>query len=363
MPRSSNDPAEQVRKHAKEGGGQSRPLPLLIPSGSTLLNLALTDTPNGGWCSGTVANLIGDSSSGKTIEAFTMFAEVAHDPRFDDYDLIYDEPEAANQFDMVRMFGQKTADRIVAPRLSNDSEPAASDNIQEFEVNVLRAVRADKPCIYVLDSLDSLTSIEEVEQAETRAKAIVAGKELKGSYGMTKPKFMSEMLRRIVREFEKTKSLLIIISQTRDNTDPMSFEKNTRAGGRALKFYCTYEVWLSRLGKIKNDKLKRVIGNEVRAKVSKNKLTGKVREVDFSIYYDIGVDDVGSCVDWLKEEQFWTGSNAKLDTQGFCDSMSRDKIIKWVEDNGKEPALREYVGQAWAEIEEELKLDRKRRYV
>jgi len=364
MPRLSNSPAEQVRRHSREQGGKDTcPAPLLIPTGSTLLDLALTDGVNGGWCTGKVANLIGDSSSGKTILAFTMFAEAVRDPRFKDYRLIYDDTEAANLFDMTRMFGKATADRIEAPRYLKGGEAASSETVQEFQMHVMTALAKGTPFIYVLDSLDALTSSEEQKLAKEANKATEAGKEIKGSYGMNKAKKLSEILRLIVRDISKTKSFILIISQTRDNIDPMSFEKRVRAGGKALKFYCTYEVWLALVGKIKNDQWKKTIGNNVRAKATKNKLTGKVREIEFSVYYDIGVDDIGSCIDWLREENFWTGSNAKLDTQGFCDSMSRDKIIKWVENNNKEEELREFVRLAWEESEAALKLDRKRRYV
>jgi len=73
----------------------------LIPSGCTVLNLACSDDPTGAFTPGHMVNLIGDSSTGKTFLALTMLADIAHNSLFDDYRLIHDDVEEANEFDMV----------------------------------------------------------------------------------------------------------------------------------------------------------------------------------------------------------------------------------------------------------------------
>ena len=72
----------------------------LIPTGSTLLNCACSDLHTGGYGIGKITNLIGDSSSGKSLLALTSFAEVAMYTRYDDYRLIYDDVEAALEFNL-----------------------------------------------------------------------------------------------------------------------------------------------------------------------------------------------------------------------------------------------------------------------
>ena len=76
-----------------------------IPTGSTLLNCAISDDPFGGFKIGKIANLVGDSSAGKSMLAVTCLAEVAMYSRFDQFRLIYDEPEAAMEFNMNHLFG------------------------------------------------------------------------------------------------------------------------------------------------------------------------------------------------------------------------------------------------------------------
>jgi len=183
--------------------------------------------------------------------------------------------------------------------------------------------------------------------------------------GMQKAKHMSIMLRLIAGALKKTNSLLIIISQTRDNLDPMSFTKKKRSGGRALEFYCSYESWLAVTGKITtkvNDKL-RMLGITTRVKISKNKFNGKIREIDLPIYYDLGIDDVGSCVDFLVSEGRWAKSaSGNIDAKDLHLVLSRNKLISKIENDGLVSALHNTVEDEWKSIEEKIKLDRKPRY-
>lgn len=350
---------KSVQKHAvTKQAPKAKSRHNLINSGCTLLNLACSDDPYGAYPAGTMIHMAGDSSSGKTILAMTTFAEQSHRKSFDSYKFVYDDVEAANAFDMERLFGEKAAKRIQAPR---HDEP--SDCIEDFQANILRFVREEKPMIYVLDSFDALTSDMEVDKADKAATARDKGQESKGSYGMEKAKIGGQILRMVCRKIKKTESLLMIISQIRDNTDPMSMQKRSVSGGRALKFYASIQVWLSLGEKIKSHD--RVIGVTCIAKVMKNKVTGKLREVEFPIYYDYGVDDIGACVDFLVTEKVWEKKKGEsvitaLDPIPF--KGVRSKLIKHIEENGLEKVLRTETGRVWNMVEDSLKLGRKPKY-
>jgi recombination protein RecA len=316
---------------------------LYLPTGSTLLNLALSDRVRGGWPMGKVVNLIGDSSSGKTFEALTALAEACQNPAFDNYHLILDDVECANEFDVARLFGKRLASRLESPAHGN------SDVIEDWEDNVLTAL--ENPCIYVLDSFDALTSEEETERTESNRQKRRAGKETDASYGTEKPKFASSLLRRIKSKVKKHDSLVIIISQTRDNIG-WGVNPKTRSGGRALKFYSTVELWASCEKKVESRG--RMIGVNVKVKISKNKLTGKLRDVRFPIYYEYGVDDIGSCIEFLLEEK------ARPDWLPVSKRLS--SMIAWVENNDMEDRLRREVGRVWEAIEESIRLQRKSKY-
>ena len=331
----------------------------LIPTGSTMLNLTLSDSTKGGWQKGKIANLIGDSSSGKTFLALSTLAECCYNPDFDNYRLIYDDVEAASEFDLRELFGD-LADRIEPPARDEDGEPVYSNFIQDFHYFVLDALEDGRPFIYILDSLDALDAKEDQEKIKEQRDAHRKGTKAKGTYGMAKAKGMSSMLRNIKRGLKDTDSFLLIVSQVRENLDPMSFAKKKRAGGKALKFYCTHEVWMSHIQAKKSKGL--VIGTSTHLKCTKNKLTGKVRESQFEIFYDYGIDDIGSMVDFLVDVGVWKKKKASIVADGLGITASRKKLIQEIEENGLQSSVREMCGQAWLEREKAVRLKRKRKY-
>lgn len=329
----------------------------LISTGSTLLNLALSDSPDGGFSMGKMVNIVGDSNSGKTLLALSICAEMAKHKRFDKHRFIFDDVEAANEFDLSKMFGVSVASRIEPPSVDEEGGSKYSDTIQDFQVNISRALSNKVPFIWILDSFDAMTSEEEKGRIQDKLK----GKDVGGTYGMNKPKIIGETLRMIIRDLKKTASLLIIISQTRDNINPMSFEKKTRSGGRALKFYATHEMWLAVGEKFKSRD--RIIGVESKVKITKNKLTGKVRQVSFPVYYDYGIDDIGSCIDFMVEEKFWHMNKQTIDAVDLELKGTRQYLINQIEKNNLESELKKVMAFSWTSIEDSLKLKRKPKYL
>ena len=335
---------------------------ILIPSGSIMLNLACSNTHRGAYELGRMVNLIGDSGTGKTYLALEMMAQCAERRAFKNHRLIYDDPEHALSMDIPGLFGRKLADRLIAP---ND-EPVldcgqASYTMEEFEYNFMRALK-EGPCIYVLDSFDALTCEQDLEKVAERHEAYEKGKEVAGSYNMAKAKLASQVLRNVVSLIDNSDSFLFIISQTRDNITPGSFEKRTRSGGKALKFYASHEIWLACTGKLKQavNKKQRVIGQQLRAKVSKNKLTGAFREVDFDFRHGYGCDDIASALEFLLQENAISGSSKNL-TWGRC-SGTFSKVVSMIEDDGLEAQLFNDVQETWPDVEERLKPKRKPKY-
>ena len=324
----------------------------LIPTGSTLLNLACSDQLDGGWVLGKLVNLIGDSSSGKTLLGLTMFAEMNKLKHFDNHRFIFDDAEQALEFDIERLFGQEVGDRL---------EIQPSNTVQDFFSSVYSLIDVNEPFIYLLDSLDALTSEEEIDRIEKRIGATEAQrKKMKGSYKTEKAKTLSEMLRIIVGGLKYTDSLVVIISQTRDNIGVTFGSKKTRRGGRALRFYSSHEIWLAIESRIYLKK--RETGINVVASITKNKLTGKRRKINFPIYYDYGLDDIDSCINFLIKEGVWSKKGRIIKTNGFVNDGSLKKVIKRIAQQDKEHSLAIETTKAWLAIEESLNPRRKPKF-
>lgn len=331
----------------------------LVPTGSTTFNLECSGRIEGAFALGKIVNLIGDSSAGKTIFGFTVFAECSLLPRFDDYRFIYDDVETANEFDLSYLFGTAVEQRI--------EQDVRSSTIESFNDNVARALEGNKPFIYILDSFDALTSEAATEKDAENRKAREKGNQTKGSYGDGKAKKASEFFAQRTQDLHDKDSVLIIISQTRDNIGfGAMFTPKTRSGGKALKFYSFHEIWLATQKKEKAGK--RTVVTNIQAKITKNKLTGSHGEAYFPILFDYGVDNISSCINFLVDEGGWTGTKSALDTKGFVPmkdtnkKRSKKEVIEYIEDNNLENGLFQLCQKTYDSVMEKLTPKRKRRY-
>ena len=338
-----------------------------VSTGSTLLNLACSDHPDCGFFKGAYYYLVGDSTSGKTWLSLSCFAEACLNSHFRDYRLIFDDVEGGAMMDMAYYFGERVAKRLESPALSQRKGPINSDTVESFYYHISDLIKDGRPFIYVLDSQDSLTSEFSSVKFAKQKKAAEEGEEAAGSYGDGKAKYHSEHLRLILAGLRKTESILLILGQTRDNIG-MGFDPKTRSGGRALRFYANLEIWTSVAGKIKKviKSKERTIGVKCLAEVKKNRFTGKTgkdRAVQIPIYYSLGIDDIGSCVDFLVSENHWPKTKEKgIDAHDLLIHAQRGDLIRQIEEDSLERKLRDITGKVWQEIEDQCQVPRKRRY-
>lgn len=328
-----------------------------VSSGSTELNMAITGKPNRGYAKGSYTLVVGDSSAGKTILALTMLAEMANNPEFDNYTLVYDATtEDGAQMDIKAMFGSRFASRVRMVR---------SSTAEEFYYNVDDLIDSGEPFAYVCDSENGLDSEAATKKFKDQKNAHRKGKEVPGSYGDGKARIHSQNIRRVTNEIRKTGSVLVMLSQTRDNIDPMSFETKTRSGGKALRFYAQVEYWIALKQRItvsvrgKN----RQIGIVSTCQVKRTRYTGKVRQADVVIYYSVGIDHVEGSIRYLINEGHWKGNGASVTAPEFKFSGRISDLISKIQDKGQEKDLALIVTEVWRDIEERCNVVRKRRYM
>lgn len=337
----------------------------LLGTGSTLLNLACSGSIEGGFLAGHYYFFVGDTTSGKTWLSLTCFAEATLKPEvWGDYRFIYDGAEFGALMDIGKYFGKEVAKRMEPPEGSRMT-PIYSQTVEEMYYHIDDALEKGRPFVYVQDSQDALSSSAEQRKFAELKKAHRRGKDSTGSWGDNKAKVHSANIRKLMGPLKDSGSILIILNQTRDSFD--IFSPSSYSGGRALKFYATLQLWSSvrrRLKKTVRGK-ERQVGIVAKVAVKKNRLTGKERMVEIPIYNSHGMDDVGSCIDYLVDEKFWvkSGSNSVcVKGLGPEQVMKRDAIIRMTEEDGAEDDLRELVGKVWEEIESASAVKRKRRY-
>lgn len=335
-----------------------------LSTGCSVLNLACTGELEGGLIPGHYYLVCGDSSSGKTFLGMTILAEAANNRMFDNYRLIYDNPEGGALMDVSRFFGTSVASRLEPAAVDEQGMPRSSTTVQEFYYHVDDWLDSGKPFVAVLDSQDCLTTDEESSRFEEQKKAFRRGKDTAGSYGDNKAKLHSANLRRLMGPLRDTGSILVILNQSRDSFDP--FNPDAYSGGRALLFYATLQLWSKSGGAIKRvvRGKERQLGIYSKVRVKKNRVTGRDRSVKIRIYHSYGIDDVGTMVDYLVSEGYWKESGGVLEVTGLGPDFKgkTEQVIERIENEGLVDDLKALVKSTWLEVEKACEVRRKRRY-
>lgn len=326
-----------------------------------------------GFAPGTINNIIGDKSAGKSFLKNEIIAKNYSVCKKSKLPLKYfsDDTESGDTFDTANLYG---FDVHPTGRKIGKIEVCDSETVESLEAQMSSfwdQVDEGEMSIYAVDSLDGLSDASKKKEAAKRMSQLAAGKEVKddGSYGTAMAKFLSQSLfKNQHKQIKRSQGLALIVSQTREKLNAAPFQsKLSVSGGSALTFYCHTRVVLSTLAKIK--KGGKIIGAVVRLETIKSKTPRPYRSCVFSLYFEYGIDNIGSNLDYLydlrndrgdlvssvcnsiswdtKEEknfrtlQAWLKSTG-LDVQAKKDakldgvSLSKDWILEWIQ---KDPEL------------------------
>ena len=286
----------------------------VIPSGSIGLDLALGV---GGYPRGRVIEIYGPESSGKTTLAIHAIAE-------------------AQKSGGIAAFidAEHAFDRFYAKKLGVDienlyiSQPDNGEQALEITDHLIRSGAID---IIVIDSVAALTPKAEIEG------------EMGDSKMGLQARLMSQALRKLTANINRTNTTCFFINQLREKIGVMFGNPETTTGGNALKFYASVRIDIRRIGQLKEGE--DVQGNRTRAKVVKNKLAPPFRKAEFDILYGQGISRTGELIDMgveldiLKKSGSWFSYGETRLGQG------RDAVKNLLRDN---PELSD-------EIEEKIK--------
>ena len=252
-----------------------------ISTGSTMLDLAISNRPDGGIAVGRITELNGLESSGKSLIGAHVLAETQKKGGV----AVYIDTETAVSTDFLEAIGVDVESMLY---LHLETVEDIFSAIEEIVAKV-RESDKDRLVTILVDSLAAATTKVELE-AEFD----------KDGWATSKAIILSKAMRKITQMIGRQRVALVFTNQLRVKLGAMFGDPYTTSGGKALPFHASTRIRLKNKGQIKDNK-KNVIGMTILAQVIKNRLGPPLRKAEFPLYFESGVDDEGSWLQVLKD--------------------------------------------------------------
>ena len=239
-----------------------------VDTGSYVFNALVSGSIFGGVSGNKITAIAGESSTGKTFFSLAVVKNFL-DSNPDGYCLYFDT-EAAITKSLLESRGVDTSRTVVVNVVT----------IEEFRTRALKAVdiylkssvEDRKPCMFVLDSLGMLSTDKEIKDA-------LDDKQVRD---MTKSQLVKGAFRMLTLKLGQAKIPMIVTNHTYDVIGSYVPTKEM-GGGSGLKYAASTIIYLS---KKKEKDGTEVIGNIIKAKTAKSRLSKENKEVEIRLYYD-----------------------------------------------------------------------------
>lgn len=291
-----------------------------ISTGSSLLDLAISNRPNGGLPVGRMVEINGLEGSGKSL----ISAHIVADTQKKGGIAVVIDTENAAAPEFWASLGVDLKNLLY---IQSDTVEDVFEKMENI-IAIVRKSNKKRILTIVVDSVAGVSTKAELESDHGKdgwstGKAIIIGK----------------AMRKITSMVGKQEVLIVFTNQLRQNLNAAMFgDKWIVSGGKALAFHCSVRLRLANAGMLKRGDL--VIGNKCKAKVVKNRMGPPQRHAIFDVYFDSGIADYGSWLEVMKTHNIVkysapnytyypeTGEPIKFTAKDFVRLMTENPTLK-----------------------------------
>ena len=232
-----------------------------ISTGSSMLDLAISNREDGGIAVGRITEINGLESSGKSLLASHILAETQKKGGI----AVYMDTETSVSRDFLEAIG------VDVSKLLYLHFECVEDIFEAIEDIITKVRESDK---------DRLVTILVDSLAATSTKVEIEADFEKDGYATTKAIVISKALRKITQMIGRQRVALVFTNQLRQKLGVMFGDPWTTSGGKALPFHASTRVRLKNMGQIKDSKKKNILGMKCRAQIVKNRIKGNFINIE-----------------------------------------------------------------------------------
>ena len=267
-----------------------------VDTGSFIFNALVSGSIRGGLSGNKITAIAGESSTGKTFFALAVVKNfLDSDPNAF---VVYYDTESAITRSLLEERNIDTS-RVIVMNIVT---------IEAFRTKALQCVdkylkleeEDRQPMLFVLDSLGMLSTEKEIGDA-------LIDKQVKD---MTKPALVKGAFRMLTLKLGQACVPLIVTNHTYDVIGSYVPTKEM-GGGSGLKYAASTIIYLT---KKKEKDGKEVIGNIIKAKTAKSRLSKENKQVEIRLYYDErGLDKYYGLLELGEEGGMWKNVAGRYD--------------------------------------------------